>query len=294
MPVSISPAHATCVALLGALALSAPSPVPMSDHGDTPLLQMLGRQDANISDLHVFTRGDKLVLAVSTNPAIPPGQGAYLFPADLEIDIHIDNDSAVAFDDPTANAVFGGRVVDPDRIQQDITLRVTFDNAGEPQVNVAGMRGPGNRDIRVFSGLRDDPFIRGPRIGRNSASIVLEFPLEHALDKQSTILVWAQSEIPEVPSPMIELAGRALRSMFPENVALNHAHPRDHLRRFGLVPDVVIFDTSMPAAFPNGRELADDVVDLVGDPRVLANDFPFPTENDVPFLNDFPYLAPPQ
>lgn len=294
MSASTTPHHPVCAALLAVLALSAPPSVPMSDHGDTPLLQTLGRQDANITDLHVFTRDDKLVLAVSTNPAVPPGQGSYLFPADLELEIHIDNDSAVAFDDPTANAVFGGRIVDPDRIQQDITLRVTFDDAGEPKVNVAGLRGPAGDDVRVFTGLRDDPFIRGPRIGRNVAAVVLELPLERALDRQSTILVWANSEIPEVPSPFLDLSGRALRSMFPEHVVLNHFRPRDHLRRLGQVPDVVIFDTSRAAAFPNGRELADDVVDLVGDPRILANDAPFPSANDVPFLAGFPYLAPPQ
>ena len=58
-------------------------------------------------------------------------------------------------------------------------------------------------------------------------------------------------------------------------------------------PDVVIYNTALPAAFPNGRELVDDVVDLVGDPRVLMNDQPFPTANDVAFLTSFPYLAAP-
>ena len=48
------------------------------------------------------------------------------------------------------------------------------------------------------------------------------------------------------------------------------------------------------SAFPNGRELTDDVVDLVGHAGTLANDAPFPTTNDVPFLDVFPYLAPPQ
>ena len=55
-----------------------------------------------------------------------------------------------------------------------------------------------------------------------------------------------------------------------------------------------IYDTARPAAYPNGRALTDDVVDLVGDPRVLETDGPlFPTENDMSFLPNFPYLAPP-
>lgn len=60
-----------------------------------------------------------------------------------------------------------------------------------------------------------------------------------------------------------------------------------------LAPDVILFDVLRPAAFPNGRDLTDDVVDLVGDPRPLSNDDPFPAENDVPFLDEFPYLAEP-
>jgi hypothetical protein len=65
------------------------------------------------------------------------------------------------------------------------------------------------------------------------------------------------------------------------------------LQQTGLLPDVMIYDLSKPAAFPNGRALTDDVVDLVGDPRLLANDSPFPSENDLPFLATFPYLAAP-
>jgi len=82
--------------------------------------------------------------------------------------------------------------------------------------------------------------------------------------------------------------------MFKDNDAMNTLHPRKHFQNLGDPPDVIIFDTSLPAAFPNGRELTDDVVDLVGDTRVLANDGPpFPKKNDVPFLDVFPYLAPP-
>ena len=76
---------------------------------------------------------------------------------------------------------------------------------------------------------------------------------------------------------------------------MNTLHPRKHFQNLGVTPDVIIFNTSLPAAFPNGRELTDDVVDLVGDTRVLATDGPpFPKKNDVPFLDVFPYLAPPQ
>ncbi len=107
------------------------------------------------------------------------------------------------------------------------------------------------------------------------------------------LLIWATAKVNEFDGAFQELTGRSLRSMFPENAVLNTLHPKQHLLRAGLRPDVMIYDTALPAAFPNGRALTDDVVDLVGDPRVLGNDVPHPTTNDVPFLTTFPYLAPP-
>ena len=147
--------------------------------------------------------------------------------------------------------------------------------------------------MRMFTGLRDDPFVRGPRIGRNVASVVIDVPLDAVLGSSSAILVWATSRVPDVHGPISEHAGRALRSQFAESLALNELRPREHYTLLGLRPDVIIYDTSLPAVFPNGRELGDDVVNAVGDSRVLGTDSPFPSANDVPFLAGFPYLAPP-
>ena len=144
-----------------------------------------------------------------------------------------------------------------------------------------------------FIGLRDDPFIRGPRIGRNVAAIVIEVPLASVLKDQSPLLIWATSKVDTMEGPFQDMVGRALRSQEPDNLALNTLHPSEHLARTGLKPDVLIYDTSKPAAFPNGRALTDDVVDLTAIPRILANDEPFPSANDIPFLETFPYLAPP-
>lgn len=75
-------------------------------------------------------------------------------------------------------------------------------------------------------------------------------------------------------------------------------------------PDVIIFDTTKPQAFPNGRDLDNDQIDLIGtnyDPRVenlrrmetvvSGNDIQgipniqSPTANDVPHDTNFPYLG---
>lgn len=71
-----------------------------------------------------------------------------------------------------------------------------------------------------------------------------------------------------------------------------------------IVPDTIKYDPSMPTAYPNGRTLEDQVVDITlaavllelgpGQPLSFFAELPLnPPENDVPFEADFPYLAPP-
>lgn len=297
--------HSRIAAVLAFAALALPFEpwsAVAADHGDTPLLTNLGRSDAKLTDLHVFVRGDKLVLAVSTNPAVPPSAADYVFPSDVVFKIFIDPRSEVSFDDTSNNEIHGGTVVRPDEIKPRVRVAIRLKAKGKPTIKVRGLKGEGkgkdNKQpccIPFFAGLRDDPFIRGPRQGRNVGSIVLELPLNQVLRGRSTLLVWATSQIvdDEIPGPFQDLAGSALRSMFPENDLMNSESPWQHKALMGVAPDVVIYDTSLPAAFPNGRELADDVVDLVGDPRITGSDSPFPTTNDRPFLDGFPYLATP-
>ncbi len=276
------------------VALAGMGTVRAADHGDTPLLKSLMRHDTRLAGSFAFVRDGNLVIAVTSNPTIMPAitESEHRFPTDVEFRIAIDNNSKVTFDVPNELAEFGGTIVKPNKIKEDIFFKITFNDDNEPKLR-------SNRPELVFSamlftGLRDDPFIRKPRIGRNIAAIVLELPLATVLNGQPTLLVWATAKAAGINGPFQDLAGRALRSMFMKNDAMNTLHPRKHFQNLGFPPDVIIFDTSLPAAFPNGRELTDDVVDLVGDTRVLANDGPpFPKKNDVHFLDVFPYLAPP-
>ncbi len=281
-----------CLAL-AILGSSAVGLLLASDHGDVPTGISGPRQDANLTDLHAFVVGQNLVLALSTNPTIPPGATSYVFPTDVTFELNLDNDSAVDPADPGGN---GGTILRPSHISEDVTFRVRFAADGSAKIQRLGH---GERDgadaglVSFFAGLRDDPFIRGPRQGRNVAAIVLEVPLSSVLDKQSTLLIWATSKVDDFDGPFQDLAGRSLKSMFPENALMDTRHPRFQQRRMGKAPDVMIYNTALPAAFPNGRALTDDVVDIVGDNRVLANDAPFPSTNDKPFLTGFPYLAQP-
>jgi len=287
-----------CPALLLASLLaasSAPAPAVPSDHGDTPLLNTIARPDAKLTDLHAFVRGGRLVLLVCTNPAIPNSATSYVWPSDVQFVVHVDNTSQVTFADATDLQTYGGTIVRPDRVRSRASFRVGADANGVPHLSTTGLNsGMSAQDLLFFAGLRDDPFIRGPRIGKNVAAFVIELPLAAVTRGNRPILLWATASIEGRSEPFQDLAGRSLRSMFVANDFMNTEEPADHARLHGVVPDVMIFDPAQPAAFPNGRELADDVVDLVGDPGTLANDSPFPSANDVPFLTAFPYLAPPQ
>jgi hypothetical protein len=267
-----------------------------SDHSDSPQGPSGARVDANLTDLHAFTVGQDLVLSLCTNPAIPPSATSYVFPSDVTFELRLDVTSAVSPDDPDG---YGGTILDPDHVHDDVVFRIRFRPDGSVDLRRI-RRGAATKDpqiVNFFAGLRDDPFIRAPRAGRNSACIVLETPLSAVLRTQSTILVWATSKVDDFDGPFQDLVGEPLRAMFPEQQPMNSMPMSQQMKKMGVMPAPIIFDTSKPAAFPNGRALADDVVDLMcslaGECRVLSSEDPSPTANDVPFLDTFPYLAPP-
>ncbi len=127
-----------------------------------------------------------------------------------------------------------------------------------------------------------------------------ELPLRDVAKQQSTLLIWATLEVGELAGSQVDHVGRALRSQFPVTAAqtleifdnaLNALHPADHTLLLDTEPDVIIFDTSKPADFPNGHELGDDVIREMG--MDLPGEDPSNQVNDVPFLSSFPYLASP-
>jgi hypothetical protein len=83
--------------------------------------------------------------------------------------------------------------------------------------------------------------------------------------------------------------------------------PADCLLQAGplVIPDTLKIDLTMPAGFPNGRMLTDQVVDItlavvlldltvpMQTPATFASIPVNPGANDVEFLMEFPWLAPP-
>jgi hypothetical protein len=123
-----------------------------ADHRDSPL--NVSNPTADINDVYAFrSREDpqNLVIAISTNPLIAPGDNATrgVFDDEVTYQLHVDvngdlvDDATVEISKDGDNLVFEG-LGDP------IAARIT--KPGEaPVVNRAG-------PVKAFAGLRDDPF----------------------------------------------------------------------------------------------------------------------------------------
>ena len=117
---------ATAVIMAVFLHLSLVYPARGSDHSDTPLLINSGRNDARITDMYAFTRGDNLVLILCVDPSVPVGATTYKFPQDVEYAFHIDNDAELNPD---------GTFINKKDIHEDITVKVRFREDGTPDIN---------------------------------------------------------------------------------------------------------------------------------------------------------------
>gem|GEM_PF-257083 len=187
--------------------------------------------------------------------------------------------------------------------------------------------------INVQAGIFDDPFIF-PRFFRgNVIGVVTSVPLDllrrpdGTPAAQGTILLWATTHGSD--GKQADHVGRSLRTQLPRFGYLNPLHPSEHvdaiLRRhsnptllenslatflspleahrfYDATPDVMIYDLTRPAGFPNGRWLEDDVAKTLADAGETllfelslaeSRQFPRATTNDKPFRTGFPFLGDP-
>ena len=184
-------------------------------------------------------------------------------------------------------------------------------------------------DLLAFLGAGGRSFCDGSEVdfflGLNVSAIVLEVP--SASLGTSSIGVWARTEL---NNQQVDRMGRpAINTVFiPNNPfepsgtepsqknAFNSGKPRHDQRDFRgevedtleifygvgnptvdalanfLLPDILTIDTSMATPFPNGRGLADDVIDIelgIVTNGLVTSDC---VANDSAFSATFPYLAP--
>ena len=299
-----------------------------ADHLDAPAISIDGRSDIN--DIYIFnspSNSDNTVMAMTVNPLagiLSPTtfnpNVAYEFNIDRNNDTRPDLTLVIRF----------GRVGRDGR--QNLVVRYRFGDQeviagfGITGEDVA-LRGGGTLRADLF----DDPFffdLFGFQDGFNFtgedffagfdvSAIVVEMPNER-VSRRNSVGLWARTrtngeQIDRMGRPAINTV--VIPSGFKDQ--FNITEPAEDFLNFGdvamatitdlsgdamfaaqitaiLLPDVLTFDRSQPSEFLNGRNLADDVIDIELN---LLTQGAVPTDgvdqNDVPFLSVFPYLAPP-
>lgn len=320
--------------LVAALALSiltlAPQVAAASDHAD-PL--KLSDPNANITGLFIWPQDDQYIVVFNVRRSLTDAKPYDLKPYDYVVSI--DLTSPVTFENAEDRARYGGTVVIPEKLHPDVTIKVRLnDDTSLRSIDYSGLR---NTDaIRTYTGVRDDPFIFPRFFAKNVISMVMSIPKNAFPDGQKDFILWGTTY---VNGKVSDRVGRSVRSQLPRFGSLNLAAPpyqvrvlmkqkqflddtynflnnnkewwsqaiagllqfTFQLRKYDLMPDVMIYTTRFPPGFPNGRRLTDDVNSIlcnVGDCLLqeistIEGDYPRPTANDKKFLTEFPYLAAP-
>lgn len=259
-----------------------------SDHAD-PL--HLTDPYSNITGLFIFPKGDEYILIFNVRKSLVGPKPYPLTPYDYVV--HMDLTTPVTFNDEEDRKRYGGTVVLPDQIHDDVTITVHLnDDTTLRGITYTGLK---NTDhIRVYTGVRDDPFIFPRFFGVNVISMVLGIPKNAFPEGQQDFILWGTTS---KNGKMLDLVGRSVRSQLPRFPILNTAPPRDHvkllmkekkfwddlcnflngnkewwsqaiaglleftfqIRKYDLHPDVMIYTNRFPPGYPNGRQLADDV-----------------------------------
>jgi hypothetical protein len=295
-------------------------PVFASDHADPINLEEL---EGGITDLFVYPKDDQLIVIFGVRRALsqpaPYRLSAYTY------SIYMDLHTGVSVDRDEDRARYGGTISNPQGLRPDVSIDFQLnDDATLKGKSFKGLTNP--EAIRMYVGVRDDPFIFPRFFGTNIIAAVLSIPMSSFPQGQQDFLVWGTSS---KGGKQIDHVGRSLRTMLPRFDFLNTLPPSQHaaaikarhedpdilqdflrvkltpvfgLRQYDFVTDVMVYTTKYPVGYPNGRLLTDDVAALAcaqGDCLLYELSFadskqwPRATVNDKPFLNDFPYLAEP-
>jgi hypothetical protein len=278
---------------LGILALClVPQLVWASDHADPVLGEELVKEP-NITGLFVFPDGDNLVVILNVYRSLRVA-GPYNLEA-YEYNILIDTHSRVTYGNEAVRVRYGGQVEEPTGISPDVTIKFKLNN--DTTVKEKTIEGLTNPDaIRVWTGVRDDPFIFPRFFEKNVISMVLSIPFSSFPAGQEDWLFWATTNHAK-NGKQIDHVGRSGRTQAPRfSLFLNTVPPNKHvetiekqlkkggsiskflmdfvapaadlylytleLREWDVQPDVMIFTTRREPGYPNGRRLEDDITGI--------------------------------
>ncbi len=149
--------------------------------------------------------------------------------------------------------------------------------------------------IRVFAGVRDDPFIFPRFFEKNVISMVMSIPMASFPADQKDFILWGSTY---KDGKQLDHVGRSNRTQLARFDTLNPLPPTEHvakimelmksrndvfdflnkyqqtkavaglvqyvlqIRKYDMAADVMIYSNRFPPGFPNGRRLTDDVAAL--------------------------------
>ena len=316
--------------LVVALFALVPPGIRASDHADPIDLK---EPESNLTDLFFYPSGDQMILILCIRRALTT-PGPYNL-APFEYAVHFDLQSRVTFDSEEDRARYGGTIANPEGLRPNATIRFRLnDDATLKEQTFEGLKDPDR--IRVYTGVREDPFNFPRFFDRNTIAMVLSIPRSSFPEGQRDWILWGTAY---KDGEQIDHVGRSNRTQQARFDSLNVLPPNEHLpeimrllekwngvfttlnnfrepqpkavagliqyvmqiRKYDLVPDVMIYTNRFPPQFPNGRQLLDDVAALTcqtGDCILqeisfIEGGWPRRTVNDKPFLEEWPYLAEP-
>ncbi|WP_026608575.1 DUF4331 family protein [Methylocapsa acidiphila] len=294
-----------------------------SDHAD-PMWLPEDEQEANITGLFFFPDGDQMVAILDVRRSLtgPPPYNLEPFEYNINMDLH----SKVTFDNAEDVARYGGSIPSPEMISPDVTIRFRLNNdTSVKEQSFKGLKDP--EKIRVYTGVRDDPFIFPKFFKVNVITMVLSIPKSSFPDNQQNWLLWATTNRVN-GGEQIDHVGRSNRTQLGRFDFLNTIPPNEQvaaikdrsksramiqdflknwapplanlnqlsgflIRHYDYVPDVMVYTNQRPSGFPNGRRLEDDVSYLTcqqGDCPLQENSFIDSNQWPRATVNDKPLL----
>ncbi|WP_316168489.1 MULTISPECIES: hypothetical protein [unclassified Bradyrhizobium] len=310
--------------------LLAPLRALASDHADPTDLT---DPSANITDLFFFPKDDQYILIFNVRRALTAPQPYDLTP--YEYRVNFDLTTPVKFDSAEDRARYGGTIAAPDKLHADATITVHLNNdATLKSIAINGLKATDR--VKTYTGVRDDPF-NFPRFYKvNVIAMVMSLPKDAFPAGQHDFILWGTAS---KDGTEIDHVGRSIRTQLPRFGIINTSPPakqltilmdakesRDNLynffkgkkewyskaiadliqpifqlRKYDLMPDVMVYSDRFPVGYPNGRLLTDDVVAqtcafgdcLLQELSYIEGGWPRATTNDKPFLDSWPYLPEP-
>ncbi len=295
-----------------------------SDHAD-PFNIGADEQAANLTGLFFFPEGDQMIAILDVRRALTAAPPYILDP--FEFTINMDTHSKITFDNAEDRARYGGTIANPEGIFPDISIKIRLNNDVTVKEKIfRGLKNPEN--IKLYTGVRDDPFIFPRFFNVNVITMVLSIPKSSFSEAQQNWLLWATSERIK-NGEQFDHVGRSNRTQLGRFEILNTLPPSQHvvaikkaaesadkiqkflqaclpplanlnqlsgllIRHYDYVPDVMVYTNQFEPGFPNGRRLTDDVALLTcnqGDCPLQENAFIDTKQWPRATVNDKPLLT---